>query len=110
MLLIIDDDAAIRELLVDSAVNGRHALELLKLAMRPPKLILLDLVMPELDGWGFLLERSKDPKLLVIPVLVMSASPGITAKAKAAGAHTVLRKPFSPKELLPVIEEVGEIT
>jgi CheY-like chemotaxis protein len=40
----------------------------------------------------------------MIPVLVMSATPGITAKAKAAGAHTVLRKPFSPKDLLPVIE------
>jgi two-component system, chemotaxis family, chemotaxis protein CheY len=114
MLLIVDDDAAIRELLaqflvlnghiVDTAIHGRHALELLKRAVKPPKLILLDLVMPVLDGWGFLLERSKDPGLLMIPVLVMSATPGITAKAKAAGAHTVLRKPFSPKDLLPVIE------
>jgi CheY-like chemotaxis protein len=60
--------------------------------------------MPVLDVWGFLLERSKDPKLLVIPVLVMSASPGITAKARAAGARTVLRRPFAPRELLPVIE------
>ena len=41
----------------------------------------------------------------MIPVLVMSASPGITAKAKAAGAHTVVHKPFAPKDLLPVIEQ-----
>ena len=85
MLLVVDDDAGIRELLVeflvfhghiaDSAVNGRHALDLLKAAIRPPKLILLDLVIPVLDGWGFLLERRKDPGLLRIPVLVMSASP-----------------------------------
>jgi CheY-like chemotaxis protein len=115
MILVVDDDAGIRDLLVeflvlhghivDSAVNGRHALELLKVVLKPPELILLDLSMPVLDGWGFLEERSKDRDLLVIPVLVMSATPGITAKAKAAGAQTVLPKPFSPRDLLPVIDQ-----
>ena len=68
-------------------------------------LIFLDLIMPILDGWGFLLERRKNPVIEVIPVVVMSGSLGIVDRAKAAGAVHVMRKPFGMEGLLPIIEQ-----
>jgi CheY-like chemotaxis protein len=43
--------------------------------------------MPVMDGWGFLSERRKDPRLMSVPVIVISATPEIETRAKAAGAH-----------------------
>ena len=113
MLLIVDDEAGIRELLeeclvsegysVQSAANGCEALQLARRTL--PSLILLDLNMPVLNGWGFLNERLADPLLSKVPVLVMSASIDI-ASAKAAGAAAIIRKPFQLSELLRAIPEV----
>jgi CheY-like chemotaxis protein len=61
--------------------------------------------MPVLDGWGFLIERSRNPLISIIPVVVMSGSPGMADRAKAAGAVHVIRKPFGAKELVPVIKQ-----
>jgi CheY-like chemotaxis protein len=114
MFLIVDDDRAIREALEEllvlhgftgrSAENGSVALQLLRARSRLPKLILLDLVMPVLDDWGFLLERNKDSRLLIVPVIVISASLGIEKRAKMGGARSVIRKPLEPSNLLSVIE------
>jgi hypothetical protein len=60
--------------------------------------------MPGLDGWGFLLVRSKDPRLMSAPVTSFSATPGIEARAKAASAHSVLRKPVQLRGLLSAAE------
>jgi hypothetical protein len=57
-------------------------------------------------SWGFLLERSKDRRLLTVPVIVISASLGIENSAKTAGAHSVMRKPLEPNHLLSVIEPI----
>jgi CheY-like chemotaxis protein len=86
MLLIIDDDRDLRDSLIDffiikghevhSAGNGREALEWLKGRTTYPRLIFLDIVMPVLDGWGFLRERRGDPLISLIPVVVMSGSLG----------------------------------
>jgi two-component system, chemotaxis family, chemotaxis protein CheY len=116
MFLIVDDDREIREALMEiltqrgftgrSAENGSVVLKLLRVRAKLPKLILLDLVVPVLDGWGFLLERSKDSRLLTVPVLVISASLGIEKRAKTAGAHSVLHKPVAPKNLFSMIEPI----
>jgi CheY-like chemotaxis protein len=60
--------------------------------------------MPVLDGWGFLLERSRDPHLMKVPVIVVSATPGIEARAKAAAADAALRKPLTLNDFLSVVE------
>jgi DNA-binding response OmpR family regulator len=115
MLLVVDDDRDLSESLTDFLVlhghivhcvaNGRAAIEWFNGCETYPGLIFLDLVMPVLDGWGFLLERSRNPRISLIPVVVMSGSPGIADRAKAAGAANVMRKPFGSRELLPVIEK-----
>jgi CheY-like chemotaxis protein len=83
-ILIIDDDASIRELLVEvleeegypvqSASNGEEALSILRTLPKLPKLILLDLMMPVMDGWAFRQEQLQDPLLIGIPVVVLSAA------------------------------------
>jgi CheY-like chemotaxis protein len=113
VLLIVDDEPEIRELLVEClaleghialiAANGSEALELAREVL--PSLILLDLNMPVLNGWAFLSERLADPLLSKVPVLVMSGSSEV-ARAKAAGAAAVIRKPFTPSELLPLVEKL----
>ena len=115
MLLVVDDDRDLRESLRDlltlqghavyCAANGREAIDWFKGRETYPRLIFLDLVMPVLDGWGFLIERRQNPLLSIIPVVVMSGSPGISDRAKAAGAVHVMHKPFGAPELLPVIEQ-----
>jgi CheY-like chemotaxis protein len=82
-LLLVDDEDAIRESLgealeddgfeVVTAANGREALEILRNQPRPSA-ILLDLMMPVMDGWEFRREQLNDPSLRDIPVLVISAS------------------------------------
>jgi len=82
-VLLVDDDAAIRdaltELLVDEGfvvhctVNGREALDWLRHAPEPPQAILLDLMMPVMDGRTLLRFRKAEPLLLRIPLLVFSA-------------------------------------
>ena len=82
-LLIVDDDDAIRESLGEAlaedgfevvlAANGREALDLLRSNPRPSAL-LLDLMMPVMNGWEFRREQLNDPLLRDIPVLVISAS------------------------------------
>jgi CheY-like chemotaxis protein len=115
MLLVIDDEPDVRAVLLEllslsgysgcsAAANGRDALEILSSRATLPKLILLDMTMPVLDGWEFLAERSKDPRLIPIPVIVISATPGIEKKAAAAGASAVLRKPVTLEVLLSAVD------
>jgi DNA-binding response OmpR family regulator len=94
MLLLIDDDRNLRESLMDfltlqghtvyCASNGREAIDWFKARDTYPGLSFLDLVMPVLDGWGFLIEQNQNPRISIIPVVVMSGSPGIDDRAKAA--------------------------
>jgi len=114
MLLLIDDDseasAALTELLsfygyaVQHAANGHEALRLSAAIHNRPALILLDLMMPVLDGWGFLAARSKDPLLADVPVVIMSGCRDMAQKAREAGAISFVPKPIEPQTLLRVIE------
>ena len=81
-ILVVDDDADIRhsltEILVDegyaalTAGNGSEALSLIR-ANHPPSLIVLDLMMPIMDGYEFLAEQQRDGELAHIPVVVVTA-------------------------------------
>ena len=83
-VLVVDDNAEIREVLsellssegyvVAAASNGQEALDSLRSGHFRPKLILLDLTMPVMDGWEFCAESSKDPELRTIPIGVVSAT------------------------------------
>jgi CheY-like chemotaxis protein len=111
-ILIVEDDDDIREALaqilelegyaVREAVNGREALDVS--ARELPCLILLDLMMPVMDGWQFRSEQMKDPVLSQIPVVVISADAGIHEKVASFGAASVLPKPISLDRLLRAVE------
>jgi CheY-like chemotaxis protein len=83
---------------VACATNGQEALEMLRAGERPA-LILLDVMMPVLDGWQFREEQKRDPDLASIPVVVVSAVEG--AGALDAAGH--VQKPFEVEELLETL-------
>jgi CheY-like chemotaxis protein len=112
-ILVIDDDTDIREIIasvlategheVVGAVDGVAALDELQRGARP-SLILLDMMMPRLDGEGFIKAMRSDPNLADIPVVILTAHPGARAKASALGAAGCLRKPVELSDLLAVVE------
>jgi CheY-like chemotaxis protein len=68
---------------------------------RPPALILLDMTMPEKDGWYFLEARKKKPALALAPILILTGLAGTSQEwAESLGAVGVLTKPFAAKDLL----------
>ncbi|MFN0182371.1 MAG: response regulator [Aquabacterium sp.] len=105
-LLVADDNRVNRLLLcrsldlmghqVDHADNGRLALEMLR--AQPYDLLLLDLAMPELDGFGLLQARSTDAVLCEVAVIVTSALGGVAPVARCIelGADDFLHKPVDP--------------
>ncbi|HSR19989.1 MAG TPA: response regulator, partial [Anaerolineales bacterium] len=105
-LLVVDDNRVNRLLLMRGleqeghtttpAENGRQALELMR--AQPFDLVLLDIEMPELDGFGVLGEVLQDPQLREIPVIVTSASDELDRVVKCVemGAEDYLTKPVSP--------------
>ncbi len=112
-LLVIEDDADIREALdgllsmegfcVAGCSNGREALEWLRDSPKPD-VILLDLMMPVMDGWQFRVAQKEDPELSTIPVLALSAD--ATAKAAAIDADAYLRKPVDYETLVDTIDRL----
>lgn len=111
-VLVVDDDADLRETMVmlledegyqvASAANGREALLYLK-RCPPPCLILLDLMMPLMNGWEFRQRQRQDPALASIPVLVMSAVADSGPPVSSLGAEDCLVKPVSMDVLLDKI-------
>jgi CheY-like chemotaxis protein len=110
-ILIVDDDTDVREvlgeLLADEGYetrmcpNGRAALEMLRGGARP-RLILLDLMMPVMDGWQFRAEQLRDATLCDIPVVVMTASRGVDRND--LGGAEVLQKPVGLGDILEAVE------
>jgi CheY-like chemotaxis protein len=102
--MIVDDEQDNRELLelilghegflTTTAANGQDALA--QIARRAPDLILLDLMMPGLDGYQVTAQIRANPATKNIPVVIFSAlaSPATTARALAVGATDVLTKPI----------------
>jgi CheY-like chemotaxis protein len=109
-ILIVDDDPAIRttlsEVLGDegytimTATNGAEGLDALTVVL--PALVLLDMRMPVLDGWGF--ARVLKERGVSLPIVVMSAAQDARRWSQEIGATSVLAKPFDLDELLQVVE------
>ncbi len=113
-ILVVDDDEDVRSSVADALVDlgyrtetagdGRQALEFLSAAPSPPNLILLDMMMPEMDGWTFMSELHKVPDLASIPVVIFSAYGNPREVAGQLGAAGYLRKPLRLEELAQAVE------
>jgi CheY-like chemotaxis protein len=111
-ILIVDDDPDIREALLDvladhgydahAMANGREALDYLRGGGRP-RLILLDMMMPVMDGLQFRHEQVNDPALRELPVLLISAGNDVAQNARALGLQECMRKPLDLAKLLDVV-------
>jgi CheY-like chemotaxis protein len=112
LVFVIDDDrdvrAALEETLRDEgyevmcAVDGADALDKLRVMLLKPDVLLLDLMMPTMNGWQFREQQLKDPALAGICTVVLTADASATADA-LDGVHFV-RKPVKLDKLLDMIE------
>jgi signal transduction histidine kinase len=110
-ILVVEDDFDIRETLsalledrgynVSTSANGLDALAHIRSQGRPD-IILLDLMMPVMDGWQFRVAQKRDPEVAQIPVIAISANG--TPKAAAIDADAYLQKPIDIDALLAAIE------
>jgi CheY-like chemotaxis protein len=108
----VDDQEDVREALeaflgsmgyaVATACEGEEALDRLRGGFRPC-IILLDLMMPKLDGWQFRQIQLGDPALASIPVVAVSAYYPLRERAAASGIEAVLAKPVDPDKLLAFV-------
>jgi CheY-like chemotaxis protein len=112
MVLVVDDDedirAAIAEVLtlkgyrVAGAADGKEALERLRAGVRPC-VILLDLMMPVMDGRQFRDEQQRDPRFAHIPVVLFSGDTLLDQSVEALAPAGYLRKPLEMLELLATV-------
>lgn len=115
-ILVVDDDADIRAILamvltaegheVETAADGLAGLARLR-GGPPPALILLDMMMPQLDGESFLRELRRDPRTAGVSVVILSGHPAGGRMASALGAAGYLAKPVDLVELLGVVQRAG---
>ena len=111
-VLIVEDDADLREMMaqlltvegytVEAAANGHDALEFLRSGPLPA-LILLDLMMPVMDGWEFWRRQRDDPAIAAVPVVVLSAVDH--TRAAEFGSAAVLKKPLDFDLLLTLVRK-----
>ena len=111
-VLVCDDEPNLRELIRVSlgerydfveAADGEQALALAR-SLRP-HLVILDLMMPRLNGLDVLSKLKADPELAGTPVLVVTAQPASEEEARTKGADGVIVKPFGPEELAELAAE-----
>lgn len=115
VVYVVEDQSELRESICEElsrtgfeavgAAHGDRALALLR-KRGPPAMILLDLLMPEKDGWEVVAAVKSDPLLKNVPVVLMSAVPPRSTTLQAQGVAAVLPKPFTMDELLFVISRV----
>ena len=118
-ILVVDDNEDLRDYIVnllgqhyalETAVDGLAALEAARL--RKPALVLSDVMMPRLDGFGLLRAFRADPVLRDVPVILLSARAGeeSTIEGLEAGADDYLAKPFAARELLARVRTHVELS
>jgi len=111
-ILVVDDDPAIREVMeealsmagysVETATDGLEALQRLGEG-NLPRLILLDLMMPVMNGWQFRQRQSADRRLSQVPVVIVSSDRRAGEAAAVLGVAACLTKPVGLDELLEVV-------
>ena len=112
-IVVVDDSADMRDYIsrllsprwrVETVANGREALD--AVARERPNLVITDIMMPELDGFGVIRALRGDAATRHVPVLVLSARAGDEARIEGleSGASDYLVKPFSARELLARVE------
>ena len=113
-VLLVEDDEDIRASVGDilreegfgvvTAVDGDDALRYLRAAAEPPRLILLDLMMPVMDGWAFRAAQLADERLAKIPVVILSAATDVDRHAAQLRVEDFLVKPLEVPRLLDAVE------
>ena len=113
-ILIVDDDPAIRDVVSDilemsdycvkTACNGAEALD--RIRDDRPSAVLLDLMMPVMDGWEFLREYKHGAPLAAVPVVIMSAAQDASHAVDELGAQAFLAKPFEIETILAIVGRV----
>lgn len=115
-VMAVDDDPVIRGLLevnlemegheVTTAVDGRDALD--KVHADPPDLILLDVMMPNMDGWQVAARLKRDPATRGIPLVFLTARAmeADVRKGTDIGVESYVTKPFDPIELMRLVERL----
>jgi len=90
---------------VESAMNGEDGI--VKASGSSPDLILLDIMMPGIDGWETLTRLKREPATAGIPVVIFTAREHTRGHQKSAdlGAADYFRKPFEPDELIDLVEK-----
>jgi CheY-like chemotaxis protein len=116
-ILVVEDETDIRETLCDffveegfsiaQAMNGKEALQLLNKSNIEPQVILLDLMMPVMNGKEFLAERKHNDKLKSIPVIIMSADNQTREKANALEIDFFIKKPIEIDALISMVKQVS---
>ncbi|RKX53706.1 MAG: two-component system response regulator [Thermotoga sp.] len=115
-VLVVDDSNTLRRICtfnlkksgfnVLEAVDGIDAID--KMRANQVDIVILDIMMPRLDGFGVLKEMKRDERLSSIPVIMLTAKGGEDDEKSAVkfGASEFLTKPFSPKELVSRVKEL----
>lgn len=113
-VVIVEDDVDVRETLAEVLeeegyptlpfADGPRALVHLEAMPQLPALILLDLMMPKMDGWAFRAAQRRSARLMRVPTVILSADGNVHENLEALGAHGYLRKPIHIKTLLTLVE------
>lgn len=113
-VLVVDDDPFIREVIaeilqdegytVTQTANGEEALSYLQQQTEPPCVILLDLMMPKMNGWEFRAAQRQNPALADIPVFTISAHADLLTAASQLDASEHFPKPIDIDRLLVAIQ------
>ncbi|HEY7908423.1 MAG TPA: response regulator [Thermomicrobiales bacterium] len=110
-ILVVEDSEEIRDLIADTLTDEGYAVEcasngaeaLVAVERDAPALVLLDLHMPVLDGWGF--ARALTARALHIPIIVLTAATNAARYSKELGAVGCIRKPFALMDLLKTVDQ-----
>ena len=114
-VLLVEDEAAIRHLLTEflealghevaTATDGAQALAAVR--QERPAVVVLDLMLPEVDGWTFLRTCRQTPELAALPVVVISARQEACESVTAFGVLACLSKPFDLDQLAALLDGVA---
>jgi CheY-like chemotaxis protein len=114
-VLVVDDEPTIRNLIADAlreadfdiqmAANGVEALKLMETWV--PCVVVLDLMMPRLDGTGFTELMRLNPRYAGVPILLVTAAYGAEQAAEQVGARAFLSKPFELDHLVEMVSQLA---